>query len=207
VWATRQAEFNGGSTNLYSYAGNTPTNLRDPSGQNPACLVGGLLGTMAYNSYVIYQSAAGRKANYYAGLSGAGHILSGNAIAFGAGCALFSGGQALLQAGLAVPESTGALYAGGNGAALEAATNSGLNIMADTPVGSLANNVVPNSWTPVWDYLSSLYAEGLTGEVTVYQGEMSASQYANSIMINTELPIVQGNFGTTVTNIVMGAVP
>jgi hypothetical protein len=116
-------------------------------------------------------------------------------------------GEGALQAGLQVPESTGALYASGNGAALEAATNSGLNIMADTPVGSVASSIVPNGWTPVWNYLSSLYADGLTGEVTVFQGEMSQAQYGASIMINTELPIVIQNFATTVTNIVMASVP
>jgi RHS repeat-associated protein len=44
--------FNGGSTNVYSYSRNDPTNLRDPGGKNPACLVGGLIGTIAYNGYV-----------------------------------------------------------------------------------------------------------------------------------------------------------
>jgi hypothetical protein len=55
--------------------------------------------------------------------------------------------------------------------------------------------------------LSSLYAGGLTGEVTVFEDEMSEAQASASIMLNTELPIVIENFGTTVTNIVMGAVP
>jgi RHS repeat-associated protein len=204
-------EFNGGSTNVYSYVKDSPTNLRDPSGENPACLVGGLLGTIGYNSYVIYQSIAGRKAMYYSGWDGAGRVLTGNAVAFGAGCALFAGGQAILQAGLAVPESTGALYAGGDGAALEAATNSGLNIITDTPVGSIAKTLLgdlPSGLTtPVWDYLSSLYAEGLTGEVTVFQGEMTLAQFENSILINTELPIVIDNFGTIVTNIIKVWVP
>lgn len=78
--------FNGGSTNLYSYVLNSPTNLRDPSGKNPACLIGGLLGTIGYNGYVIYESLAGRKAEYYAGWEGLARILAGNATAYGAGC-------------------------------------------------------------------------------------------------------------------------
>jgi hypothetical protein len=167
-----------------------------------------------YNGYQVYNEISafmnGRKVPN-AGWSGAWSIISGSAQAAVAGCAAGSFGEGLLQAGLEVPANTGALYAGGEGAAEAAASESGLNIISDTPVGDVADRVLgdlPRGLTqPVWNYLSSLYAEGLTGEVTVFQGEMNAVEYGNSILINTELPIVQGNFGITVTNIIMGAVP
>ena len=85
------AGFNGGSTNLYSYAKNSPTNLRDPNGKNPLCIAGGLIGTIAFNGKIIYQSLWGRKAGYYAGWNGLGRITAGNLAAFGAGCAVGSG--------------------------------------------------------------------------------------------------------------------
>lgn len=48
--------------------------------------------------------------------------------------------------------------------------------------------------------------DGLTGDVFVFEGEMTEEAFSNSIMINTELPIVEGNFGTSVTNIIHMAV-
>lgn len=72
---------------------------------------------------------------------------------------------------------------------------------------ALLNGVPRAISNPIWDYLSSLYAEGLTGEVTVFQGEMSVARYEASILINTELPIVISNVGRTVTNIIWAAVP
>src|SRR5258708_9252474 len=89
--------FNGG-VNLYSYAANSPVTLRDPSGKNPACLIGGLLGSIGYSGYVIYQELSGRKLDYYSGWSGVGHILQGQATAFGAGCAIGSGVGGLVGA-------------------------------------------------------------------------------------------------------------
>jgi RHS repeat-associated protein len=93
------AGFSGGDTNLYLYARNNPTSFRDPSGKNPLCLIGGLLGSIGYSGYTIYQELSGRKLDYYSGWSGVGHILSGEATAFGAGCALGSGVGALAEAG------------------------------------------------------------------------------------------------------------
>ena len=46
--------FAGGGANLYAYAGNSPTNLRDPSGKSP-CLFGAALGVIVYNGYQIYE--------------------------------------------------------------------------------------------------------------------------------------------------------
>jgi hypothetical protein len=53
-------------------------------------LIGGAIGSLAFNTYVIAQSLSGRKASYYAGLDGLGRILAGNATAFGTGCAIGS---------------------------------------------------------------------------------------------------------------------
>ncbi len=113
---------NSGNTNLQSYVMNSPTNFRDPTGQNPACLIGGLLGTIAFNGSVIYRSLWGRKASYYAGLTGLGRIALGNAQAFGAGCAIGSG--------------VGALAEAGEGAAAEVAEACGLCF----PAGTLIQN-------------------------------------------------------------------
>jgi RHS repeat-associated protein len=87
--------FKGGSTNLYTYVLDNPTNFTDPSGKNPLCVIGGLAGVISYNSFVIYQSLAGRKASYYAGWDGLGRIGAGNAAAFGAGCTAGFGVSAL----------------------------------------------------------------------------------------------------------------
>ena len=84
-----EARFNGAGINFYNYAINRPTILRDPDGRNPACIVGGLLGTIVYNSYVIYDSLHGH-ADCYAGFTGLMRTLKGNAAAFGAGCAVGS---------------------------------------------------------------------------------------------------------------------
>ena len=91
--------------NEYSYAGNSPTNLRDPSGNNPGCLVGGLIGSIGFNGYVIYKSMYGRKSEYYAGWSGLARIAQGNLQWFGAGCAI--GGA--FGAGLATSSGDGLL--------------------------------------------------------------------------------------------------
>jgi RHS repeat-associated protein len=204
------AGFNGGGSNLYSYTLNSPTNLRDPGGQNPACLLGGLLGTMAYNSYVIYQSMAGRKSTFYAGWSGLGHIAAGNAVAFGAGCGV---GSLLGPLGFAVPEGTGAVYGGGNGAAQAAAEASGLNLIQDTIGGQIAENLTAGapSWLSnwVWDYASAQYASGLQGTVTVFEGSFGEfGQFAaQSDLVTVEMPILQNAVENGVVTLVSGAVP
>jgi RHS repeat-associated protein len=85
--------FAGGSTNLYAYAGNTPTNLRDPSGQSP-CVVGAAAGVIIYNGYQIGREVSafmnGRKVPN-AGWAGAWNIISGSAQAAAAGCAIADG--------------------------------------------------------------------------------------------------------------------
>jgi RHS repeat-associated protein len=93
--------FAGGGTNLYAYAGNTPTNLRDPSGQSP-CVVGAAAGVIIYNGYQIWREVSafmnGRKVPN-AGWSGAWNIISGSAQAAGAGCAIADGATGLAGAG------------------------------------------------------------------------------------------------------------
>jgi RHS repeat-associated protein len=89
--------FGGGSTNLHNYGYDSPTNLKDPSGRSP-CLVGGLLGTIGYNGYVIYQTLHGRKINKYSGWGGLWNLAAGNAQAFGMGCAIASGAGAGYEA-------------------------------------------------------------------------------------------------------------
>jgi hypothetical protein len=173
-----------------------------------------LLGTIGYNSYVIYQSLAGRKATYYAGLSGFGHILSGNTIWFGAGCAAGS-----LLGGLAfsVQAGTGAVYGGGNGAALAAAQASGLNLIQNTIGGQIAGYLTAggtslsqglNAW--IWDYYASAqYVSGLTGTVTVFEGSFGAvGQYAGaSDLITVEMPILQQAVADGVVNLEYMGIP
>ncbi|MEU6408840.1 RHS repeat-associated core domain-containing protein [Microbispora sp. NPDC046933] len=87
-----------GGTNLYAYAGNSPTNYTDPSGNNPlvvGCLVGGLTdGAIDYLS----QRLSGRKVDW--GLSGVGGAaLSGCLLGglFGAFAKLPKFGRCLLN--------------------------------------------------------------------------------------------------------------
>ena len=99
--------FAGGGTNLYAYAGNTPTNLRDPNGQSP-CVIGALGGVIIYNGYQIYRevSAAmnGRKVPN-AGWSGAWNIISGSAQAAATGCGVADGVTGLAGVGEGAAEA------------------------------------------------------------------------------------------------------
>ena len=205
--------FNGGSTNVYAYVRDNPANLSDPTGENPACLVGGLLGTIAYNSNVIYQSIAGRKANYYAGLSGLGHIAKGNTLAFGAGCAT---GTLLAPLAFSVPTGAGVVYGGGAGSALAAANAAEGTIIADTVGGQIASYLTAggtslseglNAW--IWDYASAQFASGLSGTVTVFQGSFGvAGQYAAaSDLVTVELPILYNAAQNGLVNLIWVFVP
>jgi RHS repeat-associated protein len=189
--------FNGGSVNLYAYVRNDPTDLVDPSGENPACLVGGLLGTIGYNSYVIGQSLAGRYSEYYAGLSGLGHIASGNLKAFGAGCAA---GTLIAPLTFGVPAGAGVVYGGGYGAAAgvanAVASEGGLIPLGETLGGQITSYLASGApdvlYDWFWDYASAQYASGLTGVVTVVQGSFGAggAGAATSDLVSVELPIL-----------------
>jgi hypothetical protein len=97
----------GGGTNLYAYAGNTPTNLRDPSGQSP-CVVGAAAGVIIYNGYQIGREVSafmnGRKVPN-AGWAGAWNIISGSAQAAAAGCAIADGVGGFAGAGEGAAEA------------------------------------------------------------------------------------------------------
>jgi len=90
----------GGGANLYAYAGNSPTNLRDPSGQSP-CVVGAAAGVIIYNGYQVWREVDafmnGRKVPN-AGWSGAWKILSGSAAAAAAGCGIAAAATGLAGA-------------------------------------------------------------------------------------------------------------
>jgi RHS repeat-associated protein len=92
--------FKGGGTNFYAYAGNSPTNLSDPSGQIAPCVVGGAIMTIPVNLNIIITTLSGRKIEYYSGLSGAGHVLAANAAAFATGCIIGAGVGTLAPAAL-----------------------------------------------------------------------------------------------------------
>ena len=96
-----------GGGNLYAYAGNSPTNLRDPSGKSP-CLVGAAAGVVIYNGYQVWQEISafmnGRKVPN-AGWSGAWNILSGSAAAAATGCAVADGVSGLAGAGEGAAEA------------------------------------------------------------------------------------------------------
>lgn len=141
-----------------------------------------MLGTIGYNGYVIYQSLAGRKADYYAGLSGFEHILVGNAAAFGAGCAALS---MLAPSAFSVPVNAGVVYGGGDGAALAAAnalvdaSEGTLATIGDTLGGKIASYLTSggtalsqglNAW--IWDYASAEFASGLQGDSDDYSREL-----------------------------------
>ncbi len=175
------AGFNGGSTNLYSYAKNSPTNLGDPSGKNPACLIGGLLGTIGYNGSVIYRSLWGRKATYYAGWSGLKRIAVGNAQAFGLGCGVGSGAAGVFRLGISAAEGQAVFWTGRGAQA--AAQGLGTTI-ADTPVGAAfdaIDGVLPTSWsTAGWNFLSEQFAASASGDIQVVIGEANAAVNAGS---------------------------
>jgi RHS repeat-associated protein len=99
--------FTGGAANLYAYAGNSPTNLRDPNGQSP-CVVGAAAGVIIYNGYQIWREVSafmnGRKVPN-AGWSGAWSIISGSAQAAATGCAIADGVTGLAGAGEGAAEA------------------------------------------------------------------------------------------------------
>jgi RHS repeat-associated protein len=97
-----------GGANLYAYAGNSPNNLRDPSGKSP-CLVGAAAGVIIYNGYQVWQELSalmnGRKVPN-GGWSGAWNILSGSAAAAATGCAVGSLSEGFYNAGMPVDYDT-----------------------------------------------------------------------------------------------------
>jgi RHS repeat-associated protein len=211
------AEFNGGSTNVYTYTSNNPVNLRDPGGENPACLIGGLLGTMGYNGSVIVRSLFGRKASYYAGFKGLGRILGGNLESFAIGCAA---GTLIAPLGFSVPANAGVVYGGGEFFAARAAAESAvaasegaLATISDTLGGQAAEYLTSGapSWISdwVWDYASAEFAGGLEGTVTVFEGSFGAAGEfaAQSDLISVELPILRQAVIDGIVNLVQIAVP
>jgi len=96
-----------GGANLYAYAANSPTNLRDPSGKSP-CVVGAAAGVIIYNGYQVWQELSafmnGRKVPN-GGWSGAWNILSGSAAAAATGCAMADGVPGLTGAGEGAAEA------------------------------------------------------------------------------------------------------
>ena len=103
------AGFAAGDTNLYTYVGNNPTNLTDPSGENPAgrvastCLVNA---TISGGLSFLQQRLSGRKVNWgWGGVGGAalqGCVLS--AAGFGLGRVTASLDDALRYRGARRPD-------------------------------------------------------------------------------------------------------
>ena len=85
--------FNGGTTNLYEYAGNDPLNFSDPSGLFAPVLAGAAVGVL-----VAFMFAAPNDDNVNLALVGAGG-LAGAAIGAGIGAATAVGGSAAVEAG------------------------------------------------------------------------------------------------------------
>ena len=110
-----------GGVNLYAYSGNSPTNLRDPSGKSP-CVVGAAAGVIIYNGYQVWQELSafmnGRKVPN-GGWSGAWNILSGSVTAAATGCAVADGVSGLVGAGEGAAEAeAGAAADAGDSCAL-----------------------------------------------------------------------------------------
>ncbi|HET8889243.1 MAG TPA: IPT/TIG domain-containing protein [Candidatus Angelobacter sp.] len=195
--------FAGGSFNLYTYSNNDPLNLKDPSGRSP-CLLGGLLAANAYLGYQIFNELTGRKSTFGPGISGAWNGLKATAGAFGVGCALFSGGEALIQAGLSTPVD-GAVFYSGYPEALAEAQQIGTTI-GETTTGSLFESVSPylpkSLVNSGWNYLSGLYAEAAQGEVNIV---ISEAAQGSSVFWQTEFPTLVSN--PNVTNWVWTLLP
>jgi RHS repeat-associated protein len=90
--------FSAGDTNLYAYVGNNPTNLTDPSGENPAAAAAGrAVSTCLVNATIsggidfLRQRLAGRKVNWGSGGVGGAALY---------GCLLGPGGKLLRSARL-----------------------------------------------------------------------------------------------------------
>lgn len=144
--------------------------LRDPTGKNPACLIGGLVGTMVFNGSVIYRSLWGRKALYYSGWTGLGHILTGNAAAFALGCGVGSGVGALAEGG------------GGGGVLI--------NIGGEGEVPGAINVQIPSIFEEGW--ASSASGQSLS--------ELQAAGNQFVVADNTALPFAGSSVDTVITN-------
>jgi RHS repeat-associated protein len=195
--------FAGGSFNLYAYSNNNPRNLKDPSGRSP-CVLGGLIAANVYLGYQIFNELTGRKSSFGPGLAGAWNGLKGTAGAFGVGCALFSGGEALIQAGLSTPVDGAVFYSGYPEAFMEA-EQIGTTI-GETTTGSLFSSVTPYLPQALvdsgWNYLSGLFAEAAEGEVNIV---ISEAAQGSSVFWQTEFPALVNN--PNVTNWVWTLLP
>jgi RHS repeat-associated protein len=170
--------FRGGTTNLYSYTMNSPTNLRDPDGRNPFCVVGALAGTMVFNWDVIQQSVNGRKAAYYAGWEGLERIAIGNAEYAIAGCMISYG------AGAAAGWTGVSTVAAGTTAAVAATGINGIDI----------------SQQGLEHVLDGHLAGGIDAAVnSIFVGD--AQTVVNLIQTSqTAAPIIQGNGNSALVN-------
>jgi RHS repeat-associated protein len=150
--------FTAGSTNLYTYAYNSPTNFRDPSGQTP-CIAGAAAGVIIYDGYEVWREINafmnGRKVPN-AGWSGAWKILSGSAQAAVAGCAIADGASGLAGAGEGAAEaetsetSAAEEYSQGQYSQYENTTNPSAsvpNITTDVTADEAASNLEANGYT------------------------------------------------------------
>jgi RHS repeat-associated protein len=194
--------FSGGDVNLYAYTGNSPTNLRDPSGKIAPLVVGGVLcGTgAAIGGYYYYKSqqTAGRKTTFggYAksALAGCGGgLLAGLGIGVAVEAAVpgiaLAGGEGVFYSGLgAAGGDLASAYAAETGAASISETFAGTALNAVDSVTS-ALGAEGSLVGPAWEFFSAQFAEGAGSAVAlVGEGISAAGTYAT-----VELPILLNN--------------
>jgi hypothetical protein len=148
------AGFAAGDTNLYAYVGNNPTNLTDPSGENPAA---GAVATCLTNAAisgglsVLEQRLAGRKVNWgWGGVGGAAAI----------GCV---GGLAAEALGWIVGRAIGRAFGGGADDLLSNGCRAN-SFTADTPVLLADGTTKPISEVEVGDWV--LASDPESGQAT-----------------------------------------
>ncbi|WNV87867.1 RHS repeat-associated core domain-containing protein [Umezawaea sp. Da 62-37] len=163
-----------GGSNLYAYTQNSPTNLTDPSGNNPlvGCLVGGLIGGgLDYAG----QRLAGRKVDW--GWGGVGGAAAG-------GCAMGALGGLLGGLGKGMPALPEALTVGRNadkGVDVYKGIKNGKDVYSGI-TNNLANRTAQHGSR--FDYLQRVTAQGgvTRGEArAIEQALINRSQGLNKI--------------------------
>ena len=193
--------FGAGDVNLYTYAQNSVTNFRDPTGNFiPVAAVGGALcATGAVAGASAYKALAGRKSSLEGMLAGAAAGCAGAiGLGWGIGIALEAavptimagGGQVTLWGGLG---ATGAQLAGAEATASNAATifqtfsGSALRLLEGTGLSTSLTG-------PLWKELSANFVSGASSATAL----IGSSLATTSTLIERELPVLR-EMGTRIT--------
>jgi RHS repeat-associated protein len=187
--------FAAGDPNLFGYAGNSPTNYRDPTGNfvPTAAVVGVLCATGAVTGAYAYSQLSGRKTTLvgYLGSAAAG-CLGGIGVGWGIGIGveallpslMLGGEQGIFFFGLG--EETASIV---SAKALETRAATISQTFSGSALGFAQQLGLPGSLaTPLWSFLSRNYAAG-AGSALVLAGSDPSAR----IFIIQELPVLLRN--------------